>query len=429
MGLRDWFSVGRQAPELRSSPAGSVTQSVPISDWLRFFGIDDANLPHVTIDSALNVPAVADAVGFLSSALAALPMHLFRDADAGAQKIDSGLGMMLRDAVNPELSSYDWREWHWVQIFTSGRALTYIERNARGEATALWPMDPAHSSVERVNGRKQYRFGGKQVYDAADVIDVAWMPKSDLLGHYGPINRGAKAIALALAMQDYSSKLFAKGGLPPLGLRGAMPAGGAATQRMLEDVKAAIDKAAEMQLPIAAMPAGYELTPLGFDPQKGQLVEGKKFVISEIARIYRLPPVFLQDLEHGTFSNTEQQDLHLVKHTLTQWCVKFEQQLNLKLFGPRTAKRYVKHNIDGLLRGDFRTRMEGYARAVQSGVMMPSEARQKEDLPFVDGSDRLMVQGATVPLDQAGESVDDSNDDGSDIDENLNGAGGASDAD
>lgn len=415
MGWRDTIFGGAFAtPEKRAAPEGSITQSAAIGDWMRFFGLDDANLPHVTIDSALQVPAVADAVGFLSSALAALPMHLFKDARAGAEKIDTGLGMMLRDAVNPELSSYDWREWHWTQVFTGGRALTYIERKGNGEPVSLWPMDPAYSSVERKNGRKQYRFGSKEVYDAADVIDLCWMPKSDLLGHYGPVNRGAKAISLALAMQDYSSKLFAKGGLPPLGLRGAMPTGPAATQRMLEDVKAAIDKAAEMQLPIAAMPSGYELQPLGFDPQKGQLVEGKKFIITEIARLYRLPPVFLQDLEHGTFSNTEQQDLHLVKHTLTQWCVKFEQQLNLKLFGPRTAKRYVKHNIDGLLRGDFRTRMEGYARGVQSGVLMPSEARTKEDLPFVPGSNQLMVQGATVPLDQAGD--------------NMNGAGGASDA-
>lgn len=416
MGWRETiFGSGKSAPEMRSAPMGSVTNASSFREWSRLFGLDDANLPHVTVDSALQVPAVAAAVGFLSSALAALPLQLFKDQVAGAEKLNNPLSIMLRDAVNPELSSYDWREWQWTQVFTGGRALTYIERKGSGDPSALWPMDPAHCTIERKDGRKVYKFGGKQSYEAADVIDISWMPKPDLLGHYGPINRGAKAISLALAMQDYSAKLFAKGGLPPLGLRGTMPTGGQATERMLADIAKAIDKAQEMQLPIAAMPGGYELVPLGFDPQKGQLVEGKKFIITEMARLFRLPPVFMQDLEHGTFSNTEQQDLHLVKHTLTQWCVKSEQQMNLKLFGPKTAKRYVKHNVDALQRGDFKTRMEGWARGVQAGVIMPSEAREKEDLPFVAGSDKLMVQGATVPLDQAGGF--------------QNGAGGADNAD
>lgn len=410
-----WDGFRRAAPvETRAAPVTNITQSASPDEWFRFLGLDSVNVPHVTIDSALQVPAVAGAVGFLASELASLPMQLFEDNTAGSKKIGSGLGILLRDAVNPTLSSYDWREWKWTQIFTGGRGLTYIERNSRGEPSALWPMDPDHSRVERVNGRTLYRFGSTQTYDAADVIDLKWMPKRDLLGHYSPISRGAKAISLALAMQDYSAKLFAKGGLPPMGLKGAMPTGVDALKRALGDVAKSIEASADMQIPIAMMPAGYELQPLGFDPQKGQLVEGKKFIITEIARLYRLPPVFLQDLEHGTFSNTEQQDLHFVKHVMTQWCVKFEQELNLKLFGPKSAKRYVRHNIDGLLRGDFETRMTGYSTAINAGVMQPAEAREKENLPMVAGSDRLFVQGATVPLDQAGQI--------------NNGAGGAGNA-
>jgi HK97 family phage portal protein len=106
----------------------------------------------------------------------------------------------------------------------------------------------------------------------------------------------------------------------------------------------------------------------------------------------------LQDLTHGTIGNTEQQDLHLVKHTIRRWVVQAEQELNLKLFGRDNQDQYVEFNLDGLLRGDFATRMAGYATAVQNAIMQPAEIRDKENLPFVEKSDSLLIQGATVPL-------------------------------
>src|SRR3546814_13794500 len=90
--------------------------------------------------------------------------------------------------------------------------------------------------------------------------------------------------------------------------------------------------------------------------------------VLEIARAFQLPPVFLQDLSKGTFANTEQQDLFFVKHLIGQWAKRFEQQLNLKLFGQRRTTRKVEHNLDGLMRGDFKARAEAVARLVQGGV-------------------------------------------------------------
>ena len=110
-------------------------------------------------------------------------------------------------------------------------------------------------------------------------------------------------------------------------------------------------------------------------------------------------PIFLQDLTHGTLSNTEQQDLHFVKHTLSQWIKAWEQECNLKLFGPRNRARFVEFNVDGLLRGDFRTRMEGYAKAIQNAINTPDEVRAMENWPRKGGdADKLHIQGATVPL-------------------------------
>ncbi|KAK0349753.1 hypothetical protein LTR94_031824, partial [Friedmanniomyces endolithicus] len=162
----------------------------------------------------------------------------------------------------------------------------------------------------------------------------------------------------------------------------------------------AIEMAKKSGSPVFGMPPGHALKAIGIDPAKGQMTEARLFQIQEIARLYGLPPVFLQDLSKGTFSNTEQQDLQLVKHLVVHWAVIFEQELNLKLFGQRRRAREVKHNLDGLQRGDFKSRIEALARGIQTGQLMPDEARALENRP-PDPSGagaRLYIQGATVPL-------------------------------
>jgi len=119
--------------------------------------------------------------------------------------------------------------------------------------------------------------------------------------------------------------------------------------------------------------------------------------------------VFLQDLTHGTFSNTEQQDLHFVKHTVKRWAEQFEQELNLKLFGRANRDRFAELNLDGLLRGDFMTRMSGYATSIQNAIQTPNEIRRRENLPAQAHGDDLLIQGATVPLGSQAKGNDNAN--------------------
>lgn len=157
------------------------------------------------------------------------------------------------------------------------------------------------------------------------------------------------------------------------------------------------------------MPEHHELKPVAFKPEEGQLTEARLFQIQEIARIYSLPPVFLQDLSNGTYSNSEQQDLHFVKHTLTHWLELWEQELNAKLLGVGASRRdrFIEFNVDGLLRGDFKTRMDGYATAIQNGILTMDEARVKENLPAKGGNaDELFVNSASVPVDKISEQME-----------------------
>jgi HK97 family phage portal protein len=134
------------------------------------------------------------------------------------------------------------------------------------------------------------------------------------------------------------------------------------------------------------------------------MIDTQKHAVLEVARIYGLPPTFLQDLSNGTFSNTEQQDLQLVKHTVKRWAEQIEAELNLKLFG-RGSKRYAEFNLDGLMRGDFMSTMQGNAIGIQSGQITPDETRTKRNLPPMEGGDQLFIQGATVPITKAGENM------------------------
>jgi HK97 family phage portal protein len=370
------------------------------ANFLQLFGLGDAPiLPNVTVDIALTVPSVWAAVSFLSRTLAALPLHTYRNKDGGPEKISGGLQTLVHEAPNPEWTSFKLRQHFWQQVFTGGRGLLYIER-AGSNIVGLWPIDPSKVRIKRSpTGQTTYEAGGK-VYSANEIIDVPFMLKADALAHYGPIVQGAEVIQLALAMNKYGAKFFAGGGVPPLGLFGPPASGPEVQKRALADIQRSIDVAKDSGKQIVPLPSGYELKPIGYEPEKGQMTDAQRFQVEQIARIYNLPPVFLQDLTRATFTNAEQQDLHLVKHLVGQWAQALEEEMNLKLFGQRNGGRYVEHNLDGLLRGDFKTRMEGLARSIQSGIRTPNEARKLENLPDHDdpAANDLHMQGATLPI-------------------------------
>lgn len=392
------FNLGR---EQRSASIENPT--VPVSqtsEFMAFFGLSSANLPSVTIDSALTVPAVLSAVAFLSRTLATVPLHAYRKTKKGPVKLTGTTATTLHDAPNELMGSFKFRQYFWQQVFTGGRGLAWIERRG-SEIEAIWPLDPRKTTIRRKGFSLVYRCDGKD-YPAADVIDIPFMLKADQLNHYGPVSMATKAIQLALAMNDYGATFFAGGGVPPLALSGTLPEGAAALKRAANDVDRAIKFAKDNKSPIMPIPAGHKLEPVGFDPQKGQMTDARLFQIQEIARAWQMPPVFLQDLSKGTFANVEQQDLHLVKHLIGQWAKAFEDEANLKLFGREGTGRYVEHNLDALMRGDFKSRIEGIARAIQTSQLTPNEGRALENRPAHDNpaANELLVQGATVVLGQ-----------------------------
>jgi len=383
--------------------------NAPVSahDFMQIMGWADTHSTAgvtVNLDTAMGVPAIWAAVNFLSGTLAGLPLHVYRKTANGRVRASGPLENILHDAPNDEMSSFEWRKYMFDQVFTGGRCVTYIERAGNGAVKNLFPLDPAKTRVEiRQDGKRQLKeyICNNIRYAASEVIDVPFMLKSNFVDVRGPIMTNREAIGMAIAASRYGEKAFQSGGVPPAVLQGPFPSGAAAA-RASEDVAKTQAKLANDNRSIIALPLGHELKTLGFNPNEMQLIELQRFSIEQVARIYSLPPVFLQDLTHGTFSNTEQQDLQFVKHTLKRWIEQVEQEMNLKLF-PRGSKQYVEFNVDGLLRGDFKTRMEAHATSIQNAIRTPNEVRTIENMAAQEGGDKLMVQGATVPIESQGQ--------------------------
>ena len=397
MGIFDRF-IGQEARSLEDPTATNSTK-----DFLSVMGWGDfaaAAGVTVNVDTAMGVPAIWAAVNFIGGTLAGLPLHVYRKTDAGRERVTEGFGATINTAVNDEMSSFEWRKYMFEQVLTGGRSITYIERDEGGNVRNLHPIDPNGVLVERkVTSQgfpaKSYRYN-QRIFKARDIIDLTFMVKANQLDPRGPIATNKDAIGMAIAASQYGAKAFQSGGIPPAVLQGPFQSGAAAS-RASEDVAAATAKLAKEGRPIMALPLGHELKSVGFSPEQMQLIELQRFSIEQIARIYSLPPIFLQDLTRSTFTNSEQQDLHFVKHTLKRWIEQAEQEMNLKLFG-RGSDQYVEFNVDGLLRGDFKTRMEAHATSIQNGIRTPNEVRDLENMSARDEGDDLMIQGATVPI-------------------------------
>lgn len=408
MGFFDRLKRSDGNAELR----GSVEDPrVPVSssDFMRVMGWGEliaSSGVTVGIDNALGVPAVWAAVNFLSGTLAGLTVNVYRKTANGRQKIkataQNQIPVILQDAINESMSSFEWRKYMFDQVFTGGRGITYIERNNSGQVVNLYALDPSLIMVRISNGQKIYdvRVGTSSTqtrsYKATDIIDIPFMLEHDFVTHRGPIMTNRDAIGMAIAASRYGSKAFQSGGVPPAVLQGPFQSG-AAAQRASDDVANTMAKLARDGRPVMALPSGHELKAIGLNPEQMQLLELQRFSIEQIARIYSLPPVFLQDLTHGTYSNVEQQDLHFVKHTVKRWVEQVEQEMNLKLFG-RGSPLFIQFELDDLLRGDLKTRMEAHATSIQNGIKTPNEVRDIENMPPVEAGDNLMIQGATVPI-------------------------------
>ena len=387
----------------------------------------------VTERSAMQMTAVYACVRILSEAVAGLPLHFYRYKEDGSKEkaIDSNLYHLLHDEPNPEMSSFVFRETLMTHLLLWGNAYAQIIRNGKGEIIALYPLMPNKMSVDRdENGKLYYTYtrsdcepntmnGSSVVLEPKDVLHIPGLGFDGLVG-YSPIAMAKNAIGLAIATEEFGSKFFANG---------AAPSGVLEHPGTIKD-PTRVREAWQSQFggsgnsgKVAVLEEGMKYTPISISPEQAQFLETRKFQINEIARIFRVPPHMVGDLEKSSFSNIEQQSLEFVKYTLDPWVIRWEQSLSRSLLSEDEKKRYFfKFNLEGLLRGDYQSRMNGYAIARQNGWMSANDIRELEDLDKLSpeqGGDLYLVNGNMLPLEKAGAYADKNNEKETDNEEVL----------
>jgi HK97 family phage portal protein len=371
---------------------------------------------NVTERSAMQMTAVYSCVRILAEAVAGLPLHLYRyKENNGKEKaIDHTLYHLLHDEPNPEMSSFVFRETLMTHLLLWGNAYAQIIRNGKGEVIALYPLIPNKMTVNRdENGQLYYEYSktADDFYNASystvilnprDVLHIPGLGFDGLVG-YSPIAMAKNAIGMAIACEEYGAKFFANG---------AAPSGVLEHPGTIKDPKK-VREAWQSQFGgssnagrVAVLEEGMKYTPISISPEQAQFLETRKFQINEIARIFRIPPHMVGDLEKSSFSNIEQQSLEFVKYTLDPWVIRWEQSLMRSLLSHEEKKEYfIKFNLEGLLRGDYESRMNGYSIGRQNGWMSANDIRELENLDRIspeDGGDLYLVNGNMLPLKNAG---------------------------
>ena len=235
-----------------------------------------------------------------------------------------------------------------------------------------------------------------------DVLHIPGLGFDGLVG-YSPIAMAKNAIGMAIACEEYGAKFFANGAQPG----GVLEHPGTIKdpQRVRESWQRSFGGSGNANK-IAVLEEGMKYTPIAISPEQAQFLETRKFQINEIARIFRVPPHMVGDLEKSSFSNIEQQSLEFVKYTLDPWVIRWEQSIMRSLLTPEEKKTYyAKFNLDGLLRGDYQSRMNGYAIGRQNGWMSANDIRELENLdriPTEEGGDLYLINGNMLPMRDAG---------------------------
>ena len=363
-----------------------------------FFGRSTSG-KNVNERTAMQTTAVYSCVRILAETVASLPVHLYRYTETGKGRVyNHSLYHLLHDEPNPEMTSFVFRETLMSHLLIWGNAYApdkmAADRDENGQLYYIY----TRTSDENPNFEEYGRVYLRQ----QDVLHIPGLGFDGLVG-YSPIAMAKNAVGMTLACEEYGASFFENG---------ANPGGVLEHPGVLKDPAKVRESwhtvygGSKNAGKVAVLEEGMKYQQIGIPPEEAQFLETRKFQINEIARLYRIPPHMGGDLEKSSFSNIEQQSLEFVKYTLDPWVIRWEQSLQRALLLPQEKNEYfIKLNVDGLLRGDYQSRMTGYSIGRQNGWLSGNDIREMEDMnliPAEEGGDLYLINGNMTKLKDAG---------------------------
>ena len=415
MGFLKWmgFSKPRDAP---GENLPEVTDSVRDSGQVFSFGTANSG-EKVDEQSAMQISTVYACVRLLAETVAALPLHLYRYTDGGKGKesaFDHPLYRILYRQPNDEMSSFIWRETMMTHLLLWGNAYSQIIRDGRNNVLGLYPLLPENVEVDRdEQGQLYYIYHaytdevpGEQNQDIYfrkdEILHIPGLGFNGLVG-FSPIAMMKNSLGTTLAVEKYGASFF-KNGAQPSGV--LEHPGVLKDPQKIRDNWTAVYGGANNAHRVAVLEEGMAYKAISLPPEDSQFLSTRQFGVEEICRIFRVPPHMVQSLEHATFSNIEHQSIDFVVHTLTPWLVRFEQAIIKELLLEEEQDvLFPKFNVDGLLRGDYQSRMNGYATGISNGFLSPNDIHRLENMdliPAEEGGDDYYLNGGYVKLRDAG---------------------------
>jgi len=387
--------------ESRTSPAAEQRGN---EWWLSgiLLGESSTSGVAVTPESAMTSSAVFACVRILSETLASLPLITYERLREGGRKRATNfyLYTLLHDEPNKWMTSFEYRETLQGHLALWGNAYSDIDYDGAGRVKSLFPLRPDRmKDIKIENGVKMYQYqlpSGEYTWIGGERI---WHLKAfgDGLFGYSPVQLMRNAIGLSLAMEKYGAKFFGNGARPGGVLEHPGKLGDEA-QRRLRSSWSEMHQGLDNSHKVAILEEGLKWHEVGIPPEDAQYLEGRKFQGTEIARIYRVPPHMIADLDKATFSNIEHQSQEFLNYTMLPWTTRWEQSIRKYLLLPQEQKRYyAEFLVDGLLRGDITARTSYYATGRNWGWLSVNDIREKENMNPVDGGDVYLQPLNMIP--------------------------------
>lgn len=388
--------------------AQSSTLSKP-QNWLyEALGIPAGNSIRVTESNAMRSTAVLSCVRILSETIASLPLPVYRRIQPrGREKTDHQISKLLQVNPNPKMTAFTFKETMMAHILLWGNCYAEIEYDNNGLIVALWIIPPNRVEIwETEIGDVYYRVStgkGKQhnipAYAMLHVAGLGFDGKKGM----SVISWARQAIELSLATEQFGTDFFENG--TNVGAVATIPGTLSDTsferlQKSLREKYEGLGKSHRLML----LEEGMTFAKNSIPPNDAQFLETRKFQILEIARLFRVPPHMLADLERASFSNIEQQSTDFLVHTVHPWLVRWEQVINWKLFSEDERKIfYAEFKVEGLLRADSAARATFYTQMFNIGVYSQNDIREKENENPINGGDRYFIPLNMLPVDMVDE--------------------------
>lgn len=360
----------------------------------------------VDYSSVLGIPAVWACTRIIAESIASLPLFLYTRKDRGKDRaVNHPLYTLLHDRPNPEMSAMSFRETQTYHLLHWGNLFAEKEMDALGRVRALWPLPPDRVEIRRNLDTEEiyYRVrledsGLSKDLRREQMLHVPGLSYNGIVG-ISPITKMREALGFALATEEFGARFFGAGTHPGVVVSHPGRLSETASKNLRDSLSTTyggLGKSHRLMLLEEAM----KIEKIGFSPEDSQFLQTRAFELAEICRIWRVPLHLVQEYSKGTsYASNEQQSLEFVIHTLRPWLVRLEQGYNNQLFLTELERKryFFEHLVDGLLRGDLKSRYDAYAVGRSWGWLSANDVREIENLnPLPDDKGDIYLQPANM---------------------------------